>query len=69
MTFLTEIEDRFPTADEADALLAALDRRMEYEAEVAASRNGFEAYWAGSASASVSRDYRAGRVRTIQAGR
>ena len=40
-------------------------RQAEYEAAKAKARNEFEAYWAGSASASVLRDYQAGRVVTI----
>ena len=52
--------------------MAALDqeaREADYQAELGAAKNSFEAYWAGSASASVARDYRAGRVVTIHAGR
>lgn len=66
---MTNKTETLPTAEEADALLAALDRHMEYEAAKASARNSLEAYWAGSASASVMRDYRAGRVRTVKAGR
>lgn len=62
-------ENRIPTAAEADAMIAALDRLTEYEAAKASAATPFEEYWAGSAWASVSRDYKAGRVRTIKAGR
>ena len=60
-------EDRFPT--EADAMLLALDRLMEYEAAKASAATPSEEYWAGSAWASVTRDYKAGRARTVRAGR
>ena len=50
-------------------MIAALDRLMEYEAAKASASTPSEEYWAGSAWASVSRDYKAGRVRTIKAGR
>ncbi len=46
--------------------LLALERLNEYEAALAASKDSFEAYWAGSASASVMRDYKAGRVKTVR---
>jgi len=48
----------------SDELKAA--RKAETDAAVAATRTAFEAYWAGSASASVLRDYQAGRVTTIK---
>lgn len=54
---------------ECDRLIAALDRRMELDAAVSAATTETEKYWAGSAWASVSRDFQAGRVRTIKAGR
>jgi hypothetical protein len=44
-------------------------RKAEYEAAVKSAKDSFEAYWAGSASASVARDYRAGRFVTIRAGK
>jgi hypothetical protein len=48
-------------------MLARL-RDAEYAAEVeAAGSDSFAAYWAGSASALVMRDYRARRVITCQA--
>ncbi|MET3352337.1 UNVERIFIED_ORG: hypothetical protein ABID33_000220 [Xanthobacter viscosus] len=54
---------------EVDALLSGMDRMMareaEYQAALASAQTPFEAYWAGSASASVMRDYRAGRTRRI----
>lgn len=41
-------------------------RQAEYEADLAAAKgDSFAEYWAGSASASVMRDYRAGRVVTV----
>ena len=61
---------------DANEILAAFDAYMaseqyvkdaEYIREVIAAENSFEAYWAGSASASVMRDYKAGRVVTIKA--
>jgi len=55
--------------EEADRLLDALDRRMEYDAEMAAAKTESEKYWAGSASASIMRDYRAGRVISKRAGK
>jgi hypothetical protein len=42
-------------------------RKAEYEAAKAKARNALEAYYAGSASASVLRDYQAGRVVIIEA--
>lgn len=46
-------------------------REAEYQAEVANidPSDTLAIYWAGSASASVMRDYRAGRVTTINADR
>jgi hypothetical protein len=44
-------------------------RAAEHDAAVAATNDSFAAYWAGSATASVARDYRAGRFVTIRAGR
>jgi hypothetical protein len=44
-------------------------RHAEFAAAKAASRSALEAYWAGSATASVLRDYQAGRVTTVKAGR
>jgi len=38
-------------------------RAAEYATDKTAAVDSFAAYWAGSASASVMRDYRAGRVR------
>jgi len=61
--------EALPTAAEADAMLVALDRLMETNAAVAAAQTETEKYWAGSAWASVSRDYKAGRVRSIKVGR
>jgi hypothetical protein len=62
-----------PTAAEVEAMLTAMDlflaREADYQAELATCSNSFEAHWAGSASASVHRDYRAGRVVTIKARR
>jgi len=51
----------------AEAYLASEQcvRDGEYIRERLAARNDFEAMWAGSASASVLRDYRAGRVVNI----
>lgn len=46
-------------------------READYQAELATidQTDTFAAYWAGSASASVIRDYKAGRVTTINADR
>jgi hypothetical protein len=44
-------------------------RQAEYEAAKAASRSALQAYWAGSATASIVRDCQAGRLTTIKAGR
>lgn len=44
-------------------------RDAEYQAEKAAATSALAAYWAGSATASVARDYRVGRVTVIKAGR
>lgn len=41
-------------------------RKAEYEAAKASTTSAFAAYWAGSATASVLRDYQAGRVTTIK---
>lgn len=49
-------------ADVREVRDLALARDAEYRRDLAAARDDFEAYWAGSASASVLRDYRAGRV-------
>jgi hypothetical protein len=37
-------------------------RHQEWVRETLAAKDSFEAYWAGSVSASVMRDYKAGRV-------
>jgi len=63
-----EIES-LPTAAEAEAMLTALDRLMETNAAVAVAQTETEKYWAGSGWASVCRDYKAGRVATVRAGR
>lgn len=55
-------------AAQAAAELAAT-RASEYAEAKAAARDSLEEYWAGSASASVMRDYKAGRVKTIGASR
>ncbi len=57
------------TKTQADRLLLALDRRTETNAAVAAAPTALESYWAGSATASLIRDYRAGRVVVVKAGR
>lgn len=46
-------------------------REAEYQAEIAkiAPSDTLALYWAGSASASVIRDYKAGRVSTVNADR
>lgn len=46
-------------------------REAEYQAEIASidTTDTLALYWAGSASASVIRDYKAGRVVTINADR
>lgn len=44
-------------------------REAEYQADKAAATSALAAYWAGSATASIARDYRAGRFTTIKAGR
>ncbi|MDE3796970.1 hypothetical protein I7G59_06430 [Sinorhizobium meliloti] len=46
-------------------------READYQAEVAAINpdDALAIYWAGSASASVIRDYKAGRVTTVNADR
>lgn len=54
---------------ECDRLIAALDRRMELDAAVAAATTETDKYWAGSAWASVARDYKTGRTVTVKAGR
>jgi hypothetical protein len=50
--------------DEDMAELAAVRAAETQEAEARAA-DSFEAYWQGSASASVMRDYAAGRVVTV----
>lgn len=47
----------------------AAARKGEWQAAEAAAPSALEAYWAGSAWASVKRDVRAGRVTTLRAGR
>jgi len=44
-------------------------RRAETAVEVAQAKDSFEAYWAQTVSASIMRDYRAGRVKTIRVPR
>jgi hypothetical protein len=66
---MTNETETLPTPAEVDAMLLAMDRFLETQEAIASAKNSFEAYWAGSASASVERDYRAGRVITIHAGR
>jgi hypothetical protein len=58
---VTEAEQRHANAE---AYLASDDcaRHIEYAQDVLATTNSFDAYWAGSASSSVVRDYRAGRA-------
>jgi hypothetical protein len=76
----TPVADEFETMTDAevDALMPELLRKIEREelaerraaetaAAVAAAPDAIAAFWAQSASASVARDYRAGRVRTIRA--
>jgi hypothetical protein len=62
------------TAQETAARLAARTtlstrRKAEYRAAEVRATTTLDAYWAGSATASVLRDYQAGRVTTIKAGR
>lgn len=61
---------------EAEAILARAEaylnsdecaRHIDYTREVLAAQNSFEAYWAGSATASVLRDYRARRAVEVSA--
>lgn len=40
-------------------------RNEEYLADLVKANNSFDAYWAGSASASLVRDVKAGRVENI----
>ena len=40
-------------------------REAEYAAEIKNAKSALAAYWAGSVSASVARDYKAGRVRKV----
>ena len=40
-------------------------REAEYAVAVKNVKSALEAYWAGSVSASVARDYKAGRVRKV----
>ena len=51
----------------AEAYLASdeCDRHIEYTRDLIAARDIFDAYWTGSASASVLRDYKAGRVANV----
>lgn len=44
-----------------------MTKQAEYLAAKAASKSALEAYWAGSATTSVARDYEAGRVVVIKA--
>lgn len=59
-----DVAARFPRR--TVRLSTKLQRHVEYLAELAAAPNALDAYWAGSASASVARDYRAGRFVTIR---
>ena len=54
---------RLPDPDDTAALDAV--RLAEWRDVQARARDGFEANWAGSASASVLRDYAAGRAVTV----
>lgn len=61
------------TAEQTLARLAARTkitarRHAEYKAAQAAAPTALEAFWAGSATASILRDYQAGRVTTVKAG-
>ena len=42
-------------------------RHSEYKEAAAKATTNAEKYWAGSAGASVKRDYQAGRVKTVKA--
>lgn len=48
--------------DDIRASALAEIRKDELAAAIAATTNSFDAYWAGSASSSILRDYKAGRV-------
>jgi hypothetical protein len=63
-TVRADVAARFPRR--SVVLSLRLTRHVEYLAELAKAPTAFDAYWAGSAGASVLRDYRAGRVRTIR---
>jgi hypothetical protein len=67
--FRTYVEDRMLpyTRYVVDQDMLARIRAGEYAAEVKAAPDAFTAYWAGSITASVARDVRAGRVVTINA--
>tara|TARA_R110000868_G_scaffold25980_1_gene100685 strand:- start:962 stop:1138 length:177 start_codon:yes stop_codon:yes gene_type:complete len=47
---------------------AAQQAKADQLAAMAAARTSLEAFWAGSASASVARHVRRGAVRTLKAG-
>jgi len=49
-----------------DAMERLLARLAEDAEAVATAPSEFAAYWAGSAAASVERDYKAGRVKTVK---
>lgn len=68
---MTEAAEATVTLAEMEAAIEAMDlllvRDAEFRAEEAAAPSAFTAFWAGSASASVCRDYRAGRFVTVRA--
>jgi hypothetical protein len=64
---LTEQEIALCDSVETHQAILAETRELETQAAIAAAPNSVAAFWAGSASASVARDIKAGRVRTIKA--
>lgn len=63
---MTEAETILAAAEAYNASEQAV-RDAEYTQARLAARDSFAAYWAGSASSSVLRDYRAGRTVTVRA--
>jgi hypothetical protein len=63
-TVRADVAARFPRR--TVALSLKLTRHAEYLDAATKAPTALDAYWAGSASASVARDYAAGRTRTIR---
>ena len=59
---MTKTVEEILAAGEAYLASTECDRHIEWVRETLAAKDSFDACWASSASASVMRDYKAGRV-------